>query len=116
MNSALAYFYRNFLAAPKLQALPDRVREQIRQRDHANETLLRCIQLRDHITVEKVLNRLHKLLLISPQGCDFVTQPVGLRYVDRWYGPAAITRVFRLPNNASFSLPTSSKFICRSAG
>lgn len=45
MNSALAYFYRNFLAAPKLQALPDRVREQIRQRDHANETLLRCIQL-----------------------------------------------------------------------
>lgn len=45
MKQALEYFLENFLASPSLDALPQRVQEQIRKRDHANETLLRLIQL-----------------------------------------------------------------------
>lgn len=43
--STFAYFQRSFLKAPDLSALPPRVRQQVRERDFANERLLRFIQL-----------------------------------------------------------------------
>ena len=43
--STFDHFRRSFLTAPDLSALPNRVRQQVRDRDFANERLLRFIQL-----------------------------------------------------------------------